>query len=108
MSSNLRLYYLTFATGRGCDILILKWKILACIFIFRFAQHRCSYCDFNTYAGQEKQIPDYVEALCREITSVAQSSGSRLPVHTIFFGGGTPSLLSPSSCSHFKHRSCCL
>jgi oxygen-independent coproporphyrinogen III oxidase len=59
-----------------------------------FCTHRCSYCDFNTYAGQEKQIPDYVEALCREITSVAHSSGSRLSVHTIFFGGGTPSLLS--------------
>jgi oxygen-independent coproporphyrinogen III oxidase len=65
-----------------------------------FCTHRCSYCDFNTYAGQEKQIPDYVDALCREITSVAQSSGSRLPVHTIFFGGGTPSLLSVHQVAH--------
>jgi oxygen-independent coproporphyrinogen III oxidase len=60
-----------------------------------FCKHRCSYCDFNTYAGQESQIPAYVEALCREITVVAHASGARLPVHTIFFGGGTPSLLSP-------------
>jgi oxygen-independent coproporphyrinogen-3 oxidase len=49
-------------------------------------------------------IPAYVEALCKEIEFV----GARLPspngrgaggegkVHTIFFGGGTPSLLSPS------------
>jgi oxygen-independent coproporphyrinogen-3 oxidase len=67
-----------------------------------FCKHRCAYCDFNTYAGQETLIPAYVQALCREIEFV----GSRLPsplgrgaggevAHTIFFGGGTPSLLAP-------------
>lgn len=59
-----------------------------------FCQHRCAYCDFNTYAGQEELIPAYVHALQREIVLVAQSAGERLPVHTVFFGGGTPSLLS--------------
>jgi oxygen-independent coproporphyrinogen-3 oxidase len=67
-----------------------------------FCTHRCAYCDFNTYAGQEEMIPAYVEALIREVEFV----GSRLSspfrrggegeVHTIFFGGGTPSLLSPA------------
>jgi len=68
-----------------------------------FCTHRCAYCDFNTYAGQEEMIPAYVDALCREIEFV----GTEFPsptgrggrgegkVHTIFFGGGTPSLLSP-------------
>jgi putative oxygen-independent coproporphyrinogen III oxidase len=68
-----------------------------------FCTHRCAYCDFNTYAGQEEMIPAYVDALCKEIAFV----GARFPsplgrgargegeVHTIFFGGGTPSLLSP-------------
>lgn len=37
--------------------------------------------------------PDYVEALCREIQIVAQQIEQSLPVHTVFFGGGTPSLL---------------
>ncbi len=67
-----------------------------------FCRHRCAYCDFNTYAGQEDLIPAYVDALCREIEFV----GSQLPsppgrgaggegrVHTIYFGGGTPSLLT--------------
>lgn len=59
-----------------------------------FCVHRCGYCDFNTYAGLEDLIPAYTTALCREIALVAQSAGERLPVHTIFFGGGTPSLLS--------------
>jgi oxygen-independent coproporphyrinogen-3 oxidase len=62
-----------------------------------FCIHRCSYCDFNTYAGQESQIPAYVESLCREIKLVSRSAGKRLPVHTIFFGGGTPSLLPVAS-----------
>src|SRR3990172_2548391 len=68
-----------------------------------FCTHRCAYCDFNTYAGQEEMIPAYVEALIREIEFV----GTRFPspsgrgvrgegeAHTIFFGGGTPSLLTP-------------
>jgi oxygen-independent coproporphyrinogen-3 oxidase len=79
---------------------------LSLYFHIPFCTHRCAYCDFNTYAGQENLIPAYVEALCREIefvTSRAEQSRSdtggaveaRLQVHTIFFGGGTPSLLSP-------------
>ena len=70
-----------------------------------FCTHRCAYCDFNTYAGQESLIPAYVDALCREI----EFAGLRLPspfrggaggrVHTVFFGGGSPSLLSPK---HFE------
>ena len=59
-----------------------------------FCTHRCAYCDFNTYAGQEDSIPAYVEALCSEIRFAARLE-SRLSVHTVFFGGGTPSLLSP-------------
>ncbi|HJW90234.1 MAG TPA: radical SAM family heme chaperone HemW [Anaerolineales bacterium] len=58
-----------------------------------FCHHRCNYCDFNTYAGLEDLIPDYVHALCRETMLLAESAGERLPVGTIFFGGGTPSLL---------------
>ncbi len=59
-----------------------------------FCTHRCAYCDFNTYAGQEIMIPAYVEALCKEIRLVGGSSPERLLIHTLFFGGGTPSLLT--------------
>jgi oxygen-independent coproporphyrinogen-3 oxidase len=41
----------------------------------------------------EKKIPAYVDALCREVEIVSGAAGQRLPVYTIFFGGGTPSLL---------------
>ena len=69
-----------------------------------FCTHRCAYCDFNTYAGQEEMIPAYVDALNREINCVGQQlkdyeirrlADDPTKVHTIFFGGGTPSLLSP-------------
>lgn len=60
-----------------------------------FCTHRCAYCDFNTYAGMESLIPRYVRALLKEIELAAESAGKRLPVHTVFFGGGTPSLLEP-------------
>jgi oxygen-independent coproporphyrinogen III oxidase len=66
----------------------------ALYFHIPFCTHRCAYCDFNTYAGQECMIPGYVEALCREIEVVSRSAPERLSAHTIFFGGGTPSLLS--------------
>jgi oxygen-independent coproporphyrinogen-3 oxidase len=58
-----------------------------------FCRHRCGYCDFNTYAGIQDLIPSYIDALCAEIKFAAGSLSRRLPVHTIFFGGGTPSLL---------------
>jgi oxygen-independent coproporphyrinogen-3 oxidase len=66
-----------------------------------FCTHRCAYCDFNTYAGQKDMIPAYVDALTREIDFVGnklktiQLSNHPANVHTVFFGGGTPSLLSP-------------
>ncbi len=61
-----------------------------------FCAHRCAYCDFNTYAGQEGAIPAYVQALCSEVQAVGESASNRLEAGTIFFGGGTPSLLSPA------------
>ncbi|GAB4567165.1 MAG: radical SAM family heme chaperone HemW [Anaerolineales bacterium] len=62
-----------------------------------FCKHRCAYCDFNTYAGQDAMIPAYVKALIKEIEFIGNQIPN-LPTHqstnTIFFGGGTPSLLS--------------
>lgn len=62
-----------------------------------FCTHRCGYCDFNTYAGLENLIPAYVEGLIAEAKFFARGADERFPVQTIFFGGGTPSLL-PLNC----------
>ena len=64
-----------------------------------FCRKRCSYCDFNTCAGFEQQIPAYLSALVTEIEQVAAAAPRVLPVHSIYFGGGTPSLLTASQVS---------
>jgi oxygen-independent coproporphyrinogen-3 oxidase len=62
-----------------------------------FCQHRCGYCDFNTYAGIDYLIPRYIDALSKEISLFANKDFSSInyEVHTIYFGGGTPSMLPP-------------
>jgi len=65
-----------------------------------FCAQRCGYCDFNTYAGLEAYIPRYVSALCAEVEWIASCAGERLPVHTVYFGGGTPSLLPAAQIEH--------
>ncbi|MGH2585560.1 MAG: radical SAM family heme chaperone HemW, partial [Dehalococcoidia bacterium] len=56
-----------------------------------FCDHKCSYCDFNSYAGLDRLMPAFTEALVRELRLWApRLRGRRVP--TVFFGGGTPSL----------------
>lgn len=57
-----------------------------------FCRRRCTYCDFNTYAGLSELAPVYVKALCREIREAGERWNA-LDVSTIYLGGGTPSLL---------------
>jgi oxygen-independent coproporphyrinogen-3 oxidase len=59
-----------------------------------FCRHRCAYCDFNTYTSLDDLKEAYALALAAEIRQVA--GNERRPCHTIFFGGGTPSLMRPS------------
>jgi len=57
-----------------------------------FCSLKCSYCDFNSYAKLDDLVPDFVDALCTELTLWAPIVRGQ-PVETVFFGGGTPSLL---------------
>ena len=59
-----------------------------------FCSVRCTYCAFNTYTELEHLMPVYADALCRELEYAARHN-PHPSVHTLFFGGGTPSLLSP-------------
>ena len=83
-----------------------------------FCQVRCSYCDFNTYAGLDNLVDSYVAALCDEIRGYPhrtplpdgesaspvrpqqEASGQRRRASTIYLGGGTPSLLSTTNLEH--------
>lgn len=74
----------------------MKDKPLALYLHIPFCRHRCSYCDFNTYTSLDSLKATYTDALCREIEIVGQLAGGKRPCHTIFFGGGTPSLMPPA------------
>ena len=61
--------------------------------------HKCPYCDFNSHEFQGQDIKHneiiYTNALIKHLESTNFSS--RRPIHSIFFGGGTPSLFSPAA-----------
>ena len=59
-----------------------------------FCQTRCNYCDFVTSSKHGDLIAPYIDALCAEITITADRLIVREPVHSVYFGGGTPSLLT--------------
>ena len=58
-----------------------------------FCAKRCIYCDFY-FVTTQRQHHTFVEALQTEITYYASEFAKREPIETIYFGGGTPSLLS--------------
>jgi oxygen-independent coproporphyrinogen-3 oxidase len=59
-----------------------------------FCASRCPYCDFATAPATTALRSRYLEVLCREIAAEGARLG-RPRVRTLFFGGGTPSLLEP-------------
>ncbi len=71
-----------------------------------FCTVRCGYCDFNTYTAEElggaatapgASRTTYAQAAVAEVRRARRVLGDRdLPVSTVFFGGGTPTLLPPA------------
>jgi len=65
---------------------------------------RCGYCDFNTYTPAELQLTEgltqisnsYIDLLVKEIEFARNQVGESAIVPSIFFGGGTPSLMEAS------------
>src|SRR5690348_8538897 len=70
-----------------------------------FCATRCGYCDFNTYTAAElgagpatTSLGSYPDLAIAEIRSARRILGhADLPVSTVFFGGGTPTLLAPAA-----------
>ncbi len=65
-------------------------QFLSLYFHIPFCRQRCSYCAFNIYTHLDALKDAYVDAVCQEIRWLAHGE----KVHTVYFGGGTPSLLS--------------
>src|SRR2546425_4124668 len=60
-----------------------------------FCRSHCSYCDFATGMYESGLAERYVRALCDEIKKWNEIENSS-EIDTIYFGGGTPSLLAPA------------
>ena len=58
-----------------------------------FCKVKCIYCDFYSITNREKQIPLFTELLIEEINSYRRYNKKKWEFNTIFFGGGTPSIL---------------
>ena len=62
-----------------------------------FCLSKCPYCDFNSHVRREPiDEPRFLRAFHKEITATGERTRGRT-VSTIFFGGGTPSLMQPST-----------
>ncbi len=70
-----------------------------------FCVRKCAYCDFPSYAGRDQQIPAYIDALRGEIAEAAARWPGRT-VQTVFFGGGTPSILTGEQMTLLMHSVC--
>ncbi|MDF1627662.1 MAG: radical SAM family heme chaperone HemW [Parvibaculaceae bacterium] len=61
-----------------------------------FCQSKCPYCDFNSHVMRGVDQTAYATALARELEWMAGESDPK-PVTSVFFGGGTPSLMEPKT-----------
>jgi putative oxygen-independent coproporphyrinogen III oxidase len=63
-----------------------------------YCRTKCPYCDFNVAIHREDRVAPYVAALRAELTRYAALPwAGRVPAGSLFFGGGTPSLLPPEA-----------
>ena len=71
-----------------------------------FCARKCAYCDFVSFVTDADVQSDYFVALNKQIDIKAESAG--ITVDSVFFGGGTPSLVAPKNIyevmEHFKRR----
>ena len=58
-----------------------------------FCKQKCFYCDFCSFANKNEMQEKYVEAVINEIKNITHKE--KYTVTTIYFGGGTPSILYP-------------
>lgn len=71
-----------------------------------FCRKRCKFCYFKVFTDvNAKEVQNYVDALCNEISMVAKLPvmGDR-PFRFVYFGGGTPSFLSPKQLTKLADR----
>jgi oxygen-independent coproporphyrinogen-3 oxidase len=61
-----------------------------------FCKFKCPYCDFNSHVRERINHPEWKEAYLKEMRFYREKTGPR-EIKSIFFGGGTPSLMEPET-----------
>ena len=84
-------------------LLPFRKKTLGIYVHIPFCIQKCLYCDFLSAPSDETTRESYVNALLAEIDAQAPLYKS-FQVHTVFFGGGTPSLLMPEQTAAILER----
>lgn len=71
------------------------WQQVQAIYVhIPFCVQKCLYCDFASYACRDRNVQqEYAEAVCLEIRRKSKMTQVINPAATIYFGGGTPSVL---------------
>ena len=94
--------------GRLPNVGNLKNKPFSLYVHVPYCSKRCGYCDFNTYTPSEldrdDQIESWLQSAIKETIFARRILGEELKVDTIFFGGGTPSLLDASVVKEFLNN----
>lgn len=81
-----------FASLRYNDFILMSLGIYIQV---PFCQTKCTYCNFHTGVVSRDRFQPYADAVCREISETSRADTAI--VDTIYFGGGTPSLLEPAA-----------
>lgn len=65
-----------------------------------FCRAKCPYCDFNSHVKTQVDVKAYGDALCAEMTYMKSLKPNHPALSSLFFGGGTPSLMPPWLVEH--------
>jgi len=69
-----------------------------------FCRRKCPYCAFYSREESPERLAHYTDLLLREMELAADSTPSEYPLESIYFGGGTPSLLEPDQLRRLLDR----
>jgi len=69
-----------------------------------FCRSKCPYCDFNSHVRESVDQARWATALETELDHMAARVGTGPPLTSIFFGGGTPSLMPPATVARIVER----
>ena len=71
-----------------------------------YCRSKCRYCDFYSTPCPDGVPEAYIDALCREMDRFSPCGSTPLRPDTLYFGGGTPSLLTPAQAARLIRAAC--